>query len=262
MFPSFAAVQSAPPFVTPFPADFVFYSSMHQPYNQSIELASYSSLEIDVEDIAADDLSLRSLTPSSVSSRGSSGGSCSEEEGRQAELRIQEFNMRRQKRLMFPPILKRDIRREYARMFVNTMNLCDAELMSKYVRQFCAQTCVMVSGIAMITASAPEPHTYEGNSLIAHVMPLAGKQMPDLVGYLCDVQIVRKKGVPGSALVMTGGLRGTMTARVPHEQRFMPDPIICHLPVPVMFDISTYTVFQLDEHNLITSIHCSGKRNL
>lgn len=90
-----------------------------------------------------------------------------------------------------PRILKRDIRRQYASMYINVLNSGDVNYMNKFLHQFCLFNC----GLQVDNSLQENVHVFQvqvhGHQFLQTYFELSFLRYPDMVFNLSDVVFIR-----------------------------------------------------------------------
>ncbi len=115
-------------------------------------------------------------------------------------------------------ILRRDIRRRYAEMFVNVINSHDLPLLIKFVQEFCRPDCRFLSSCSQEDEAKREVKSAMSRKEFAMVANLDAfiqgfavnfVMMPDSMFTLSETQVRVKQGWKGSFILAKGYFRGT-----------------------------------------------------
>lgn len=125
----------------------------------------------------------------------------------------QEERDRRNKRRranLFPRVLKRDPRRNYAQMFVNVFNLADFNILTSYIDRYYSPLLQMSK---RFTDDTPT-HSYQtrGRFLVTNFLNMCYSSMPDVTMKLVKSQIRIDRKTNGSVIIMKVKIVGTMIA--------------------------------------------------
>jgi len=110
-----------------------------------------------------------------------------------------------------PPILKRDIRRDYPAILINMCNSGDMSLVSQYFQQFSLPNCQFIGHYpgAHVTNYSTFRTTMHRTGVIALVKHDIGL-FPDFSLRFQDAKIIRKEGERGCQIVINVHMTGTM----------------------------------------------------
>jgi hypothetical protein len=109
-----------------------------------------------------------------------------------------------------PKIMKNDIRRYFARMFMNTINSAELNKIQSYFQTFMVGPCKFIAEHqASANLHLPDRMVTAGPWLISHYVLGCFVQYPDLVLRLKNSRIVTSSGSPGSKIVMDLEVQGT-----------------------------------------------------
>lgn len=108
-----------------------------------------------------------------------------------------------------PRILKRDIRREYARMLTNVYNSADEELVDKFFNHFCVPSFQSVLYTKNSSKSRPAIKFTHGikPSIIRTVEGISN--IPDIIFQIQQTQIIRKDEYTGCSISISMGVNCT-----------------------------------------------------
>lgn len=115
-------------------------------------------------------------------------------------------------------ILRRDIRRRYAEMFVNVINSHDLPLLIKFVQEFCRPDCRFLSSCSQEDEAKREVKSAMSRKEFAMVANLDAfiqgfavnfVMMPDSMFTVSETQVRVKQGWKGSFILAKGYFRGT-----------------------------------------------------
>lgn len=112
----------------------------------------------------------------------------------------------------FHRILKRDVRRTYAQMYLNVMNSGDISLILAYFQRFYDQNCTMIRMVQVTENGDIRQkdivHTC-GRDLIALHFASIVESIPDLVCQWRDASIRQHFGSSGSEVILEASFKGT-----------------------------------------------------
>lgn len=121
----------------------------------------------------------------------------------------------------FPRILKRDVRREYSRLFVDAINSADEMAVQTFCESFCVQSVRMVTYACLsnkglqyaldkqCSASKFALRSVNGvSTMIERIIGDMGRS-PDMTCQIRDVEIRQRLNTPGSKLVIRARVQGT-----------------------------------------------------
>lgn len=130
---------------------------------------------------------------------------------RRLSLEQRERRNKRRRANLFPRILKRDPRRNYAQMFINVFNLADEHMIQRYLDRYYSPNLQMAKNFA--DQKTPS-HRYEsrGRFLITNFLNICYSSMPDVTLTLLQSQVRIDPRTNTSVIVMKVRLAGTMVA--------------------------------------------------
>ncbi len=115
-------------------------------------------------------------------------------------------------------ILRRDIRRRYAEMFINVANNHDLTLMEKFFEEFCRPDCKVVRVLSpneqfektmkLLTLKNID-HTVSDLKDMIHAFAFNYEMMPDTIFRLTGCQVRARQGVSGSVVIAKSRVKGT-----------------------------------------------------
>jgi len=112
----------------------------------------------------------------------------------------------------FPPIIKRDIRREFGRMITNVYNSCDEAMFSRFFNQFCLpdfKYFLTPKGKRTIAERPTELHCLDNvNAVIAYTSKYISL-VPDVFLKVQQNQIIRRKDISGCIIQLEHSIRFT-----------------------------------------------------
>mmetsp|Transcript_27941 Transcript_27941/g.30536 ORF Transcript_27941/g.30536 Transcript_27941/m.30536 type:complete len:280 (-) Transcript_27941:76-915(-) len=119
-------------------------------------------------------------------------------------------------------ILRRDIRRKYAEMLTNVLNSYDLDLHRRFLQEFGNPDLIQVFRSYppdLLEKLSRKPHNVGIDSLIEGISRqyLA---IPDIVFQLSDVKVCQRLNTPGSKIVASSMVRGTMLYSIVRTQKY------------------------------------------
>lgn len=115
-------------------------------------------------------------------------------------------------------ILRRDIRRRYAEMFINVANNHDLTLMERFFEEFCRPDCKVVRVLSpneqfektmkLLTLKNID-HTVSDLKDMIHAFAFNYEMMPDTIFRLTGCQVRVRQGVSGSVVIAKSRVKGT-----------------------------------------------------
>lgn len=130
----------------------------------------------------------------------------------------QSSRKRARTQVLIPRVLKNDIRRHYAPMFMNTINSADIRIMQDFFNTFMTRPCRLVGDQAMSPQFGfPDRIIAEGPRLTAHYLLGVFLMFPDLVVNLVDSKIITSNTWTGTKIVLEVDVRGTKVSALPVE---------------------------------------------
>lgn len=108
-------------------------------------------------------------------------------------------------------IVKRDFRRRYTEMYNNVMNNHDADLLDRFLRDFCTPECRFVINMP----AGVSPPVQQGIEQIVRYTMQASVTMPDNFQALSNSKIHVALGTPGSRIISTVLFKGTVLFEIP-----------------------------------------------
>jgi len=140
-----------------------------------------------------------------------------------------------------PRILKRDIRREYARMFANAHNSTDFYMINSFLKYLCKPDCEVTKSLNLI----PLPATMNNRQFLSESQAkslsaldtdlsgfilhsyLVGNSFPDFAMKVKDVGISQTEGVTGSKLIIEAEFCGTKLDTYHSSIGMLGYPFVC-----------------------------------
>jgi len=119
-------------------------------------------------------------------------------------------------------IFRRDIRRKYAEMLTNVLNSYDLDLHRRFLQEFGNPDLIQVFRSYppdLLEKLSRKPHNVGIDSLIEGISRqyLA---IPDIVFQLSDVKVCQRLNTPGSKIVASSMVRGTMLYSIVRTQKY------------------------------------------
>lgn len=173
-----------------------------------------------------------------------------------------------------PKILKRDIRREYARMYANVMNSTDFNTIDSFFKYLCTPECQVMKyeSLNPILSHQNETNVLHSidslRSFVCHTY-LVGASFPDFTLNVQSPKISQREGVNGSKVIFNVSMSGTKvdpptcsdcsSTEHPSICTFCEDPTICqwttkYKSMPTNIRFEPQLVMHLDELHRIYQI--------
>ncbi len=111
-------------------------------------------------------------------------------------------------------IVKKDFRRRYIEMYNNVMNNHDADLLHRFLFEFCTPDCQFIINVGLSFS----PPVKQGILDIVRYTMLTAIRMPDNCHYLTNARIHVPLDQPGSRIVSTVNFKGTVLFELHPDQ--------------------------------------------
>ena len=178
-----------------------------------------------------------------------------------------------------PRILKRDIRRDYARMFANVHNSTEINMIDSFFKFICKPDCQIKMRRKTSIPSSQFAYTnkqctprgtvdvlFDEETLLSFICHsfLLCSCFPDFVLKINNVSISQTVGAAGSKLLINAEFHGTKITSLPFTCPYCEQPELCRFskgfdstPVNILQIRANQIVFHLDEQHRAYKVECA-----